>query len=150
MANSNVPMFTQAVKTAGAILNAASAWTPSNTVSTNLVSIMQAGANGARVTSLIFSTTDSAANNVFLVLDVGGAGTNLVILGQVNVPITSGTIASVLSVDALSSTVTVGLPIDNNGKRIIQLGVSDKLWMGVVANMTAAKVLFASCQYENY
>ncbi len=150
MSNSNIPMFTQAVKTAGTVLSAASAWTPSNTVSTNLVTLLTAGSNGARVTSLVLSSTDSVTRDVFLVLDVGGAGTNFVILGIVDVLTTSGTVANILAVDALNSTVTVGMPIDNNGKRIIQLGASDKLWIGVAASMTALKIILAAAQYENY
>lgn len=147
MAYSNIPFFTQKTHTAGAVLSAASLWTPSNTVNTNLVTLFTAGANGSRITSLFLATTDSAANDVYIVLDVGGAGTNFVIIAQVHVPITSGTAASVPCVDALA---LAGFPIDNNGKNIIQLAASDKVWIGVVANMTAAKVLFATAQGEDY
>jgi len=147
MAYSNIPICTQAVLSAGVSLSAASLWTPSNTVSTNLSTLLTAGANGSRVTSILLSTTDSAANDVFIVLDVGGAGTDFVILAQVHVPITSGTAASVPCVDALA---LAGFPIDNNGKNILQLGAGDKVWVGVVANMTAAKKLFAAAMYENY
>ena len=150
MSYSNVPIFTQAIKTASASLSAASAWTPAVNSTTNLVALVTGGTNGSRVTSIILATTDTAANNVFLVLDPGGAGTALAILGQVNVPLQSGTTASVLAVDALSSTVTGGLPVDNNGKRFIHLAATYKLYISVVGAMTAGKVLFAAAQYENY
>ncbi len=147
---SNVPIFTSGITTSTTTLSAATAWTPSTNTTTNLSTLVTAGVNGSRVTSVILATTDTAANNVFLVLDPAGAGTSMGIIGQVNVPISAGTAASVLTVDGLSSTVSVGLPIDNNGKRFLHLAPNDKLRIGVVGNMTAAKVLFASAQYENY
>jgi len=150
MSNTNVPMFTAAVKTAAAVSSAGSAWTPSSSTTTNLISLVTAGSNGSRVTSLILSTTDTSANNVYLVLNAGGAGGVLSIIGQVNVPIGAGTVASTLSVDALLSTTVVGLPIDNNGKRYIHMQASDVLYFGTIASVTSGKILFATAMYENY
>jgi len=150
MAVTTTPVFAQTPKTSTTSLAAASAWTPSVNSTTNMQTLVTAGANGSRVLSILFATTDTTANNVFLVLDPGGAGTALAIIGQINVPIGAGTVASTLTVDALLPSVTVGLPIDNNGKRYIELAASDKIWIGVVANMTAAKTLFAAAIREDY
>jgi hypothetical protein len=150
MSNSNVPAFTQTLRSASTAITSGIFWNVSATSTTNLTQIIAATGNGCRVTSLIFSTTDSAANNIYLVLNGGGGGGTLSIVGQVNVPLTSGTTASVLSVDALSPTVTVGLPIDNNGKRFIHMETNDILYVGLVASMTSGKIFTSTATYEQY
>jgi hypothetical protein len=150
MANSNVPMFTQKIHTASANTTSGLLWTPSASTTTNLVSLFTAGTNGSRVTSIVFATTDSAANNVFLILNGGGGAGTLSIVGQVNVPLTSGTAGSILAVDALLSTVTVGLPTDNNGKKFIHMEAGDILYYGFVANMTSGKIFYATAMGEDY
>ena len=150
MAISNVPFFTQSVTTNVVTLSAATAWTIGNTSTANTATLVTAGANGTRVNSITLATTDTAANNVFLLLDVGGTGTNIGILGQINVPSSAGTQSSVLVVDALSSVTIPSTLIDNNGKRFIHLAPNDKIRIGVFQNMTAAKVLFCTCSLENY
>jgi len=68
---------------------------------TNGVAIYTAGANGSRVTGLIFSTSDTAANDVFLYVY---SGATVIPIGQINVPLSSGNIASTPCVDGLNST----------------------------------------------
>jgi hypothetical protein len=150
MSVTSTPVFTQAIKSAAATGAATSAWTPSGSSTTNLINVLTAGANGARVTGLIASTTDTSANDLFIVVNRAGAGGTLGIVGQVHVAASSGTIASTPSVDLLASVNTPGLPVDNNGKPFIHLQAGDVLYIGVVANMTAAKTLFIDAQYENY
>lgn len=151
MANSNAPMFTAKIHTQSTEAATVAAWTPSGTTTTNLLSVFTAGTNGSRVNSIIISTTDTAAVNCFIVQNAGGAAGTLSIVGQVNVPITSGTLASIVSTDALSSTVTVGLPIDNNGKRFIHMQANDILYVGVTSvTMTSGKLLFINVMGEDY
>jgi hypothetical protein len=146
----NQPTFTTTIKTASSSTTAATAWTVSGSTTTNLVSLLTASGNGCRVTSMIFSTTDSAAVNAFIVLNGNGGAGTLSVVGQVNIPLTSGTVASVLAVDGLNPSVTVGLPIDNNGKRFIHMETGDVLYIGVVATMTSGKILQATVMYEQY
>jgi hypothetical protein len=150
MSFSNVPIFTQGVFTATAFLSGATAWVYSSMTSTNTAYIMSAGTNGSRVTSVIFSTNDSATENAYLLLDPKGTGASLSVIGLINVPLSAGTGAGVIVVDALASNVTVGLPIDNNGKRFVHLGPSDYLRAAVDTNQTSAKSLGITCMYENY
>lgn len=146
----NNPIFTSEIKSAAAVGVALSAWTPSGSVTTNLQSVLTAGSDGARVTSLIASTTDTSDVDVFIVIKrTGGAGT-LGIVGQIHVPAGSGTQPSTPSVDLLSGINTPGLPIDNNGKTFIHLQGGDVLYVGVFADMTSAKDLIVDAQYENY
>ena len=150
----NSSISTQSVKSAlatiGTLASTGAAWTISLTVTTNLATLFTANANGARITSLLLASTDSAAVNTFLVLNPGGSG-NLTILSLVNVPITSGTAAAAPSaVDALSKTTLPGLPLDNYGKPYLHLGPNDILYVGVLAAMTANKILFATAMAEQY
>ncbi len=146
----STPVFTQTPLTAAATQTSGSAWTPSGSTTTNLIKILTAGSNGARVTSLIAATTDTAANNLFIVIDAGGNGGNLGIAGQVNVPVTAGTAAGTAATDLLNSATTPGLPVDNNGKNFIHLQANDVLYIGLVTGMTSGKTLFITAQYENY
>lgn len=147
MAITATPAFTQQVQTAAAATTSGLAWTPSGTTITNLIKIVTAGINGARVTSLIAATTDTAANDLFIVIDAGGNGGNLGIVGQIDVPITSGTVANKAAVDLLN---IPGVAVDNNSKNFIHLEAGDVLYVGLVANMTSTKILFVTAQYENY
>jgi hypothetical protein len=150
MPYSNLPIFTANINTENVFLTGATAWNYSAMTSSNTAYILSAGTNGARVTSVIFSTNDSAAENAYLLLDFKGQGTSVTVLGLVNVPLSAGTGAGVIVVDGLSASVTVGIPIDNNGKRFIHLGPGDYLRCGVDTNQTSGKMLQATCMYENY
>ncbi|MGP8215789.1 MAG: hypothetical protein ACLQQ4_09525 [Bacteroidia bacterium] len=149
MSVSNVPMFTQKVRTVSSATTNPSAWTPSGSITTNLISVVTGWTNGSRVTGLILGTTDGSSSNVMIVLDGAGAAGPLSIIGEVPVAASAGIAASTPAVDGLSSTVTVGLPIDNNGKRFIHLGASDVLYVGMVANMTSG-ILFVTAIVEDY
>ena len=142
-----IPIYAITPKTAVANLNAASAGALGTT--TNAVTVVTAGANGSRVYSLIASTTDTAAVNLYIqIVDTGG--TVVRPIGQVNVPLRSGDTASTLMVDCLDPIIVKGLPVDNTGKRYIELGATETLRVSTVANMTAAKNCYVSAQYADY
>lgn len=142
--NNQIPIYPILWKTGvGTIINATGAATLG--VITNTVTIYTAGANGSIIDSLVANTTDTAANNIFLFI-VGSDGTTVKALWQINVPLSSGNLASTLSVDCLLSTVAVGSLIDPNGKRYIRLGNSETLRAGTIAAVTAAKSLFITAQ----
>ena len=142
----STPVFTQTPKTGGGSINNA---TGAGTLGsdTNGVALYTAGSNGSRVNSLILSTTDTTANDVFLYIK---SGANIYPVGQVHVPASSGNIASTLAIDGILPSITVGLPIDNNGKRFIHLGASDVLKFAVIAAVTSGKTLYGSVMAEDY
>ncbi len=142
-----IPVYAITPKTAVADLSAATAGALGAT--TNAVTVVTASASGSRVYSLIASTTDTAAVNLYLQI-VDSGGTVVRPIGQINVPLRSGDTASTLMVDCLDPTVCKGLPMDNTGKRYIELGASETLRVSVVATMTAAKHCYVAAQYADY
>ena len=141
-----IPVYAITPFTAVANLNAASAG--SLGTNTNAVTVYTAPSAGARVYSLIATSTDTAAVN--LCIFIQSSGGTVIPIAQVNVPANSGNTASTLAVDCLLPTVAVGLPIDNTGKRYIELGNGDLLRVSTVANMTAAKNCYVAAQGAAY
>ena len=140
-----IPIYAITPRTAVGILNAATAGSLGS--NTNGVTIHTAGANGGRVYSLMMNTDDTAAVNVFLYLY---DGSNVKPLGLVNVPLSSGNVAGANAVNALNQTSMPGLPIDNLGKPYIEMAANEVLKMACLANMTAAKKLYATAQGADY
>lgn len=112
---------------------------------TNGVTIFTATSKGGRVTSLLGSTNDTVTVNVFLyILD----GSNVMPLGLVNIPLSSGNTAAAATMVDMLATIP-GLPLDNQGKRYISLGPNDVLKATALANLTAAKSAWLTAQGSN-
>jgi len=142
-----IPIYAITPKTAVGVLNAATAGTLGTT--TNAVTVFTASASGSRIYSMVFNSDDTAAVNVFVSI-VGSDGTTVKPLGIINVPLSSGNAANVENVDGLLSTVMNGMPIDNTGKRYIEMGASETLRISTLANMTAAKKCYCTVQGADY
>jgi hypothetical protein len=100
--------------------------------------VYTAGTYGGIVESLMISTNDTAAVNVFVyALD----GATVHPLGIVNIPLSSGNAASVLNIDALN--IIQGLPLNSVYKKYIPLKANMTLKVAVLAAMTANKSLWA-------
>lgn len=146
--NSNqIPVYAISPRTSAGNLNAATAGTMGTT--TNAVIVWTAGTNGSIIDALFANSTDTAAVNLFVFI-VGSDGTTVKPLGQVNVPLSSGNLASVLGVNVLLSTVLVGTLIDPNGKNFIRLGPSETLRVSTVANMTALKNCYVTAMGADF
>lgn len=140
-----IPVYGITPKTAvGTIPNATAAGTLGTT--TNAITVLTAGSNGAIVDSVVASTTSTAAVNLFISI-VDSAGTGVRPIGIVNVPLSSGNVANTLAVDVLNSAVLVGMTVDQNGKRIIRLGASETLRVAVLATLTG--IVYVSAQYTD-
>lgn len=144
---SEKPVYTRTKNDSVGILNAASAGALGS--NTNGVTAYTAGAYGGRVESLILSTDDTAAVNVFV---YKYDGSTVIPVGIVNVPASSGNSGTVASVDALlgSGVTLVGLERDSNGKQYIPLMPNQLLKIACLANMTAAKKLYAQASGTDY
>ena len=114
---------------------------------TNGVTVYTAGSNGSRVYGLLLSSNDTSANNVYLYIK---NGSNIYPVGQINVPIGSGSTASTSCVDAISPTNCPGLPFDGTGKPYIELASGSTLKISVIAAVTATKTLFAASIGADY
>jgi len=128
--------FANTINTGVGTLNAATAGALG--ADTNGVAVLTAGSNGTIVESLVFSSDDTAAVNVFV---YGLSGATVRPIGIVNVPASSGNSGTVANVDALANTgvTLIGACINENGKRIIPLEANEVLKISCLANMTAAK-----------
>lgn len=118
-----------------------------NADTTTPKAIYTAGSNGARVVGIGATTSDSAANDCNLYVQVGGGGTARNIGGK-RVAIASGdvvasTIAAVSLLDA--GQIPCLLPDGS-----LLLGAGDVLQLGLVATMTAAKTLNIFVQALDY
>lgn len=138
--NNQAPIYAITPKNSvGSIVNATGAGTLAS--NTNGVAIYTAPAAGARVTSLIFTSSDTASRDFFVyIFD----GSTVIPIGIINVPANSGNTSGTLSVDGLNPTVMVGMPIDNNGKRYIDMKASTVLKFAAVVAVTTAKQVNAS------
>lgn len=115
---------------------------------TNAVSIFVGATAGSRIYTLMASTDDTVTVNVFLFIYTG---TTVKPLGLVNIPLSTGnTSAARFNVDMLDPTVLLGLPIDNTGKRYIELAGGDTLKCGALANLTAAKKVWVTAMGADY
>jgi hypothetical protein len=144
--NNQIPVYSITPFTDVAVLSAATAGVMGT--DTNGQVICTGSTNGSRVYGLFGNTTDTAANNLFIYIK----STNGILkpLGQVNIPLSSGNLASTLNVDCMDPTVLKGLPVDNTGKRYIELAANDQLKCSVVANMTAAKNCYVTAMGAHY
>jgi len=108
-----------------------------------------AGAYGGMVESLLLSTTDTTAVNVFV---YGLDGATVHPFGIVAVPINSGNLATASNVDALAGAgyTIIGLPINASGKRYIPLKANMTLKVSVLAAMTVNKILIATATGVDY
>jgi hypothetical protein len=142
-----IPVYSITPKTGvGVATNATGAGTLGS--DTNGVTIFTASASGSRVYSLVANTSDSAANNVLIYI-LSGASVRP--LGVVNVPINSGNLGTIVNVDCLNPAVMNGMPIDNTGKRYIELGANEVLKFAVLTTaVTATKSCFLTCQAADY
>lgn len=114
---------------------------------TALKAIYTAGANGARVIGISAATDDTAANDVNLYIQVGGAGSNYNIGGK-RVAIASGNVvASTIAAVQLLDTGQMPFLLPDGS---LQLGAGDVLKAGVVATVTAAKTLTIVTQATDY
>jgi len=104
-----------------------------------------AGSYGGMVESLLASTNDTAAVNVFVYIL---SGTTVHPLGIVNVPLSSGNAASVLNVDLING--IVGLPVNSVGKKYIPLQGGMSIKVAVLAAMTANKILWVKSLGVDY
>lgn len=97
------------------------------------------GPNGTKVLSIVASNTNSGAgyNVTISVL----RGTTTYVLTTVNVPASSGNLASTPPVALLNLTTIPGLPVDSDGNPYIYLEPTDTLQASVSVAVTSGKAV---------
>lgn len=107
-----------------------------------------ASADDAIVKALTVTSTDSVSRVVQVVIE--DAAGNQRILGAVNVPVGSGTNGTAAAVDLLNAVMMPGLPMDQNGKRVLPLEAGYKVKVKSIAAITAATNLDFNATVEEY
>lgn len=153
LAENEKPTYTTSVWNAVGVLNASTAGALGSDTNGVLIYTSPSLSNdvGSRVEELVINTNDTAIVNVLIyVLDTDGI--TVIPKGIVNVPANSGNGATIVSVDALSSSgVSLqGMKKDNTGKFYIDLAPSQKLKASVLATMTAGKKCWVTASGGNY
>ena len=123
--------------------------TASSSDTTAWKSVYTAASDDAVIKGLSAASDDTAAINLRIGIDVGGAGT-VYQIACVNIPIAAGTGGAVNAIDLLNASALPFLPVDRNGKRVIPLNGGDILKVACLATMTAAKVLTVVAFVEEY
>lgn len=103
--------------------------------------VYTAGANGSKVTSLGFVSTDTAPRDVQISITNGGTSYPI---GTVTVPIGAGNSGTVPSVDGFNSGQLPQLKFDSDGNPYIHLVSGDTLTVSALTTVTTAKFITAT------
>ncbi|WP_423454239.1 hypothetical protein [Ottowia sp. VDI28] len=134
MAKTTTSPFLQAVKNLDGTLT--------NANGTAKVTVFTAGANDSVLKSFNLASTDSAANNVQVFINVGGAGTDRLI-STVPVPANSGNNGTVASVDVLRSALLPFASYDAYGNRVLNLAAGTTIKIAPLTTPASGKVIDA-------
>lgn len=158
MAKTTTTPFTQAIRNISYIVLPTQAAQSVNTTTgvltvggTDSQLIFTAGAEGSIVKSLIIASNDTANRYVSLWMGEGAAGP-ISLIGTIPVPLSSGYSATgvLVNVDALAHQYIVGLTVDQCGRPVLPLAPSSRLYIGLVASLTALKQLYVSGVAEDF
>lgn len=136
MTTNKAPIFLNTVESANVSL--------ANADGTTQKSALVAGADGAAVTNLSATSTDSADKTVVIKIDDGSTS---VVVGEVVVPDGSGTNGTDPAVNLLSASALAGL-LQADGSLL--LGAGCTLTVGAKVAVTAAKVVDIHVQGGQY
>jgi hypothetical protein len=109
--------------------------------------LVTAGANDSVVKSIMITSSDVAVVN--LKVSVGDGVTDRVI-GTVAVAVASGTNGAAAAVDILNAASLPGLPLDQNGKRVLPLQAGFTVKVAPLVAVTAAKNVDVVAVVEDY
>jgi hypothetical protein len=130
MANSNVPMFIQTIKS----------WVtqilPADT--TTLKTLVTGGSQGSKVEQLFVTSTDTSARDMALWWTI--SATNYLI-GTISIPITAGFTNAIPTVNILRNAQIPAIEIDANGNPFIYVGSGAVLAVSTLTTVTTAKAI---------
>lgn len=118
-----------------------------NADGTTAKTLYTAAADDAIVKSIMVTSNDTSTVNVKVIINDGSTDR---IIGTVAVATLSGTSGSAAAVDLLSSSLLPGLPLDQNGKRVLPLQGTHVLKVAPLVAVTAAKTVDVVAVVEEY
>jgi len=140
MAGTATPIFPQSIKN-GAVQIA-------NADASNLKTIITPGANGARVDSLLVSSTDTSARDLQLVVTKGGVD---YIVGTLSVPANTGNTNALAMLNALAhANIGPFLSNDLNGNKVLLLESGSVLKAKTLTTVTSARFINLFASYGEY
>ncbi len=130
MAGTATPIFPQTIRNwAQSIVNS-----DGQTVKT----LVTGATNGTKVESIIVTSSDTTLRDLQLSVTISSV---TYILATIPIPISSGTIDSVASVDILRSPYIPGLAFDPNGNRYIYVASGSTLNVEALTTVTTGKAI---------
>lgn len=139
MAKQTSLYVTKGIKTPGASF--------ANADGTAYKTLYTASADDAIVKSIMVTSNDTAAVNLKVAINDGVTDR---VIGTVNIPITAGLTGAIAAVDLLGSSLMPGLPLDQNGKRVLPLQGTHVLKVAPLVAVTAAKTVDVVAVVEEY
>lgn len=134
MANTNVAMYPAALQ------NGKVQILPADTTTNKTV--VTAGAQGTKVSSLIITSTDTSARDVLIGIANGGTTFPL---GMISIPITAGNTNAIPAVNGFAVQSggggIQGLAVDSNGNPYLDLVSGDTLIVAAQSTVTTAKAI---------
>ncbi len=130
---------TQAVKLPGVSF--------ANADGTTAKTLYTAAADDAIVKSIMVTSTDTAARNLRLIVNDGTTDRTI---GTVNIPVTAGTTGAIAAVDLLGAALMPGLPLDQQGKRILPMQGGHIIKLAPLVAVTATFAIDAVAVVEEY
>lgn len=118
-----------------------------NSSGTSASTLVTAGTNGTKIESIIVSSTDTS--NRDLVININISSTNYQI-AMVQIPLTSGTVNNVTSVNILGNAQIPGIARDSNGNAYLYLASGTLLTVAAGSTITSGKVINIFAQGGNY
>ena len=113
---------------------------------TTLKTVYTVGADGCKITCLQAVSDDSSARVLNIYINNGSD----VLLGAVNVPITSGITGLIAAVDLLTATLFPGLAYDAMGKKVILLPAGSVIKVSSQTTVTTGKTITITLFGETY
>ena len=139
MTVTSTPVFPQSMVNAQAVLlNATGAYTfaPGNTT-TNLVSLVVGSANGTIIEGINVTTTDTATNIIWFILNDGSKNSILTVASvAAGAGVTTGTTSCF---DLFRGVNVPGLSYDVNGNRVLYIPSGTTLYVGTTSVVTTGK-----------
>lgn len=139
MALTNTPVFVQTPNIGFVSI--------ANADTSNSKNIMTGGANGSKVESLNFASSDTSNRIVQIYLVRSGTA---FLLGTANVAANSGADNLVPSVNAFDSTYVKGLPLDSDGQVFLFLKSADQLNVKSTTTVTSGKTIDCTAVFGDF
>lgn len=139
MAVTHEPVFTQLAK------NPVVQILPADT--TTLKTLLTPAADGTRIEAILINSSDTSAKDIQFTITKGGVDLPLV---TISIPANTGFTSSVPGINALAHANFVGLCVDGNGNKYLDLESGSVLKVKALSTVTTAKAISFITQSKDF